>query len=158
MRTLSRRQLLAASGVVLLASCTSAVTTSGEAASLRPDSPMAANAALGIWPDVIAKSPAAVRAAYAYAAAAGPSALQYIPCYCGCGNLGHKDNLSCYVQRFARDGWIVADAHATGCGVCVGITQDVMAMEQQGVALKEIRRAVDAKWAQSGPGTPTRMP
>ena len=89
---------------------------------------MAANAHLGIWPDVIAKAPLDVREAYAYAVS-GPRSLHYMPCYCGCGGRGHEDNLRCYVQRFSAEGCVVLDPHATGCGVCVGITLDVMAME-----------------------------
>ncbi len=156
-RTISRRRLLGAAGGLVLASCTSALPQGDAAPSVRPDSPMAANAALGIWPDVVAKSPLEVRQAYAYAVA-GPSSLLYIPCYCGCGSSGHTDNLTCYVQQFSRGGWVVIEPHATGCGVCVGITLDVMAMEKQGVVLKEIRRAVDAKWSKAGPGTNTRIP
>ena len=118
---------------------------------------MAANPGLGIWPELIAKAPLQVREAYAYAAP-GARLLTYIPCYCGCGASGHKDNLGCYVQRFSGGGWVVLEPHATACGVCVGITQDVMAMEKRAVGLKEIRRAIDEKWSTAGPGTPTRAP
>ncbi len=157
MRTISRRRLLGAAGGLFLAACTSAVPSDDPVASVRPDSPLAANAALGIWPDVVAKAPREVREAYAYAAS-DPRSLPYIPCYCGCGSAGHTDNLDCYVQRFARGGWVVIDPHATGCGVCVGITLDVIAMEKQGLALKDIRGAIDAKWSKAGSGTQTRTP
>jgi len=126
-------------------------------AALRPDSPFAANPSLAIWPDLVAKAPDAVRATYGYAATL-PRSLHYIPCYCGCGASGHNDNLACYVQRVAQGGWVVLDPHASVCGVCVGITADVMAMEKQGRTLADIRRAVDAKWSQAGPGTPTPLP
>ena len=105
----------------------------------------------------MAKASADVRAAYVYATSAQQS-LQFIPCYCGCGASGHKDNLGCYVQRFMTDGWMILEPHATGCGVCVGITLDVMAFEKQGVEIKEIRRMIDAKWSKAGPGTQTRTP
>jgi hypothetical protein len=38
-----------------------------------------------------------IRAAYAFAMRR-PQVLQYIPCYCGCENSGHKSNLFCYVK------------------------------------------------------------
>lgn len=40
--------------------------------------------------------------------------LQYIPCYCGCGSVGHTDNYSCYFKR-DRSGKITGyDDHAIG--------------------------------------------
>jgi len=152
-----RRRLLGAAGGLFLTACTSALPSGDAAASVRPDSPFAANAVLGIWPDVVAVAPVEVRTAYAYAVP-GPRSLTYIPCYCGCGPSGHKDNLGCYVQRFAGGGWVVIEPHATGCGVCVGITLDVIAMEKQGVALKDIRSTIDQKWSKAGPSTQTRTP
>lgn len=155
MRVHTRRRFLVSVSSVVLAACTTAVQTAKE--SSRPDSPYAANPGLGIWPDIVAKAPADVRAAYTYATSAQQS-LQYIPCYCGCGSSGHNDNLGCYVQRFTTGGWMVLEPHATGCGVCVGITLDVVAWEKQGIGIKEIRRMIDAKWSKAGPGTPTRKP
>ena len=112
---------------------------------------------LGLWPDLVAKAPLNVRQAYEYAASS-QQILQFMPCYCGCGGLGHEDNLSCFVAQFARDGWVVLDAHAAACGTCVGIALDAMALERQGVGVREIRRSIDEKWSKVGPGTPTRMP
>ena len=37
-----------------------------------------------------------VREAYRYASGK-EKILQYIPCYCGCKNIGHRHNLDCYV-------------------------------------------------------------
>lgn len=79
----------------------------------RPDSPLAANPALEIWPDQIARSPVEVREAYGYAAR-GPRSLQFIPCYCGCGASGHLNNQDCYVERPASGGWVVLDLHGYG--------------------------------------------
>ena len=154
---LPRRRFLALAGAAILGACTSAPASSASLSGARPDSPYAANARLGIWPDVVAKASIDVRRAYEYAA--GPQqSLQYIPCYCGCGASGHKDNLGCYVQRFANDGWVIVESHATGCGTCVGITLDVIAMERQGETIKDIRRMIDTKWSKLGPSTPTRLP
>ena len=116
---MSRRDLLRATVGAFVAACgapavvapdggTPAATKAG-----RPDSPLAANAALGIWPDQIARASAEVREAYAYAAR-GPRSLRSIPCYCGCGAAGHRDNQDCYVKTFAADGWVVLDLHGYG--------------------------------------------
>jgi hypothetical protein len=34
----------------------------------------------------------------------------------------------------------------------------VIAMTKRGMALREIRSAIDARWSATGPGTPTRLP
>lgn len=42
-----------------------------------------------------------------------PEVLKQIPCYCGCAQDGHKDNLDCYIK--ARDGNNVTfDKHGAG--------------------------------------------
>jgi len=38
--------------------------------------------------------------------------LQYIPCYCGCENVGHVSVADCYIADVADDGTIVYDPHA----------------------------------------------
>jgi len=48
--------------------------------------------------------------AYQYAAA-NPEVLRYIPCYCGCGNIGHRHNGDCYVQERYADGRIEFTSH-----------------------------------------------
>lgn len=40
--------------------------------------------------------------------------LRWIPCYCGCGAQGHRDNFDCYVREVRRDGWVVLDTHGLG--------------------------------------------
>lgn len=52
-----------------------------------------------------------VEEAYRYAAA-HPEVLQYIPCFCGCQNVGHRHNGDCYVQERNEDGRITFTSHA----------------------------------------------
>lgn len=110
-----------------------------------------------MWPDLVTKAPLSVRQAYEYAASS-QQVLQFIPCFCGCGSIGHRDNLSCFVERFASGGWVVLDPHAAACNTCVGVALDAMALERQGLDVKEIRRSIDEKWSKVGPPTPTRLP
>jgi len=42
-----------------------------------------------------------------------PDVLQYMPCFCGCGRLGHRDNRHCYVKAEHPDGTITYTSHAT---------------------------------------------
>lgn len=98
-----------------------------------------------------------VRDAYRFAVA-NPSTLEQIPCYCGCGKMGHTSNLSCYISSASVDGAIVYDEHANGCGICVDITQDVMRLAQTSQSLWEIRAYVDAQYSPFGPSTDTPLP
>lgn len=108
-------------------------------------------------PKQIQEAPPRVREAYEFAVS-HPEDLEHQPCYCGCGNMGHTSNLSCYVQEVKPDGEIVYDTHALGCGVCVDITHDVIRLKDQGKTPLQIRQYVDAVYAAFGPSTDTAMP
>ena len=58
-------------------------------------------------------APSMVRETYRFAIA-NPDALSNIPCYCGCGGVGHQSNLDCFVQQVNADGSVVLDDHAFG--------------------------------------------
>lgn len=38
--------------------------------------------------------------------------LGYIPCYCGCGGIGHNSNRACYIKSETRDGTVTYTSHA----------------------------------------------
>jgi hypothetical protein len=96
-----------------------------------------------------------VRDAYRFAVA-NPDVMTKIPCYCGCGTMGHDHALDCFVKDVQPDGSIEFDNHAAGCGICVDITQDVMRLMRQGQPLKTIRAYVDAEYSQFA--APTNTP
>lgn len=54
-----------------------------------------------------------VQEAYRYAADNGQT-LQYMPCFCGCKNIGHRHNGDCYVTERHSDGRITFNSHAVG--------------------------------------------
>lgn len=155
MSRLGRRAFLAAASASLLASCTTL------SAQDRPSDPLAANPERDFWPAPIRRTDSATRAAYAYAAA-HPEVLDVMPCYCGCGQSGagrpHESNRDCFLRDVGRNGWVVLDAHGANCGTCVGIALDAKQLTASGMSLREARRAIDAKWAKAGPGTPTPLP
>ena len=37
--------------------------------------------------------------------------LDYIPCFCGCKNIGHRSNRDCYIKSFNRDGTVTYTSH-----------------------------------------------
>ena len=101
-------------------------------------------------PKQMQDAPVAVRTAYQFAVA-NPEALKNVPCYCGCGAIGHKSNLACYVKEFGPDGKPVFDDHAMGCSICVDIAQDVMKMTGEGKAPETIRKQIVNTYGKFGP-------
>lgn len=100
-------------------------------------------------PAEVQAAPVTVRTAYQFAAA-NPDVMQHIPCYCGCGGIGHESNYDCYVTDVQPDGAIRFDSHALGCSICVDITQDVMRLLKEGKPVPEIRAYVDATYSRYG--------
>ena len=54
-----------------------------------------------------------IREAYEYVVE-NPEFLDYIPCYCNCYRLGHKNIKDCFVSEFKSDGKVVFDHHGVG--------------------------------------------
>jgi hypothetical protein len=101
-------------------------------------------------PGEVKSAPTVVQQAYQFAAA-NPDVMKQIPCYCGCGAMGHRSNYSCYVSGVDEHGTITYDAHALGCSICVDITQDTMRLLKQGKSVSEIKAFIDQTYSQYGP-------
>ena len=102
-------------------------------------------------PAEVQSAPVTVQQAYQFAVA-NPDVLQQLPCYCGCGPIGHTSNYACYVAEQNLDGSAKTfDNHALGCSICVDITQDAMRMLKDGKSVPEIRTYVDQSYAKYGP-------
>jgi hypothetical protein len=101
----------------------------------------------------VRQAPVAVQQAYQFAIA-NAEILSQIPCYCGCGAMGHGSNLDCFASRVAADS-VRFDSHALGCSICVDIAQDVMRLMRQGKDLDSIKVFVSARYSRYGPGTGT---
>jgi hypothetical protein len=137
---MSRRSitlLILAALSVLLAAC----ARQSDAVKLAPESAL---------PDMVKAAPASVRTAYQFAVA-NPDALANVPCYCGCGSIGHHSNLACYIKETNHDGQIVFDSHALGCSICVDIAQDVMKMTAEGKSPSDIRSQIVSAYSSFGP-------
>jgi hypothetical protein len=107
----------------------------------------------------LARPVAVVQSVYEFAAR-HPEVLQYVPCYCGCENLGHKGNHECFVKRRAADGRVLEwEPHGSGCTICVDVARDAMLMFNSGASVSAIRTAIDQKWGSRFPSqTPTPAP
>ncbi len=143
-KELSKRHrwlLFALVGILLLSFLPACSNTAGMKLAMAPLEDMLAQ---------VRSAPATVQQAYRFAAA-NPEVMKQIPCYCGCGALGHTSNYSCYVDSAEASGKITFDDHALGCSICVDITQDVMRLLQQGKSPQEIKAAVDSTYSKYGP-------
>ena len=114
-------------------------------------------ATLGVDLPAYARSPA-VRPMYAYAVAKGEQ-LEFIPCYCGCAALQHRNVRDCYYEGTPPDR-VVWRSHAANCNVCLDIVSMVMELGEAGRPLPEIRRLVDRAYSSLDgfQSTPTPLP
>jgi hypothetical protein len=107
-------------------------------------------------PSYVQALPSEWQGAYAFALAR-PDVLQWLPCYCGCGAMGHGSNLDCFFQR--RDtGSIAWEEHASFCDICVETANMASTMLREGRSMTQIRAAVDATFGGTAPGTDTPLP
>jgi len=107
-------------------------------------------ASMDQMPAEVHSAPVTVQEAYQFNVA-NPEIMKEIPCYCGCGNIGHTSNYDCYVSDVDDAGNISFDNHALGCSICVDITQDVMRMLKDGKSPGEARASIDATYSKYGP-------
>ena len=103
-------------------------------------------------PSEMRRAPTTVQEGYQFAVA-NSEILEQIPCYCGCGAMGHTSNYSCYAEGIDASGETIFDGHALGCTICVDITQDTMRLLAQGKSITEIQAYVDQRYSQYGPPT-----
>jgi hypothetical protein len=76
-----------------------------------PSGDLLETAPRGEMPSFATKGGSRVIQGYRDAAANGET-LQYIPCFCGCKNIGHRSNADCYVTERHADGRITYNSHA----------------------------------------------
>ena len=108
-----------------------------------------AMASMESMPAEVKSAPIIVQQAYQFVVA-NPDAMKLIPCYCGCGAMGHTSNYACYVSDVDANGKISFDTHALGCSICVDITQDTMRLIKQDKTVPEIKLYIDQTYSQYG--------
>ncbi len=127
----------------LLTGCGSTATTASADNGLKM-------APMSEMPPDVQSAPAVTQQAYQFAVA-NPDIMKHIPCYCGCGAMGHTSNYSCYVESVDAAGNVKFDSHALGCSICVDITQDAMRLTKEGKSPQDIKAYVDKTYSQYGP-------
>lgn len=133
--------LLTGCGAATAASSSSSATATEHEMSMAP---------MSMMPDEVKSAPLVTQQAYQFAVA-HPEVTQHIPCYCGCGAMGHTSNYACYVENVAADNTVKFDLHAIGCSICVDITLDAMRLTKEGKSPQDIKAYVDKTYSQYGP-------
>ena len=76
-----------------------------------------------------------------------PEVASYVPCYCGCGNAGHKNNADCFVKGRDPEGRVTEwEPHGVSCAVCIDIAVDSMKMRNSGASVMAIRKKVQGDY------------
>jgi Protein of unknown function with PCYCGC motif len=94
-------------------------------------------------------------------AADHPEVASYVPCYCGCGTAGHKNNADCFVKGRDPEGRVTEwEPHGVSCAVCIDIAVDSMKMRNSGASVTAIRKKVqgDYRTRFASSETPTPPP
>jgi hypothetical protein len=92
-------------------------------------------------------------------AADHPEVASYVPCYCGCGSAGHKNNADCFVKGRTPDGHVSEwEPHGVSCAVCIDIAVDSMKMRNSGASVMAIRKKVQGDYRPRFPESETPTP
>jgi hypothetical protein len=104
------------------------------------------------------RPPEVVRADYIFAAE-HPEILSYVPCFCGCERAGHRGNEDCFVARRDDRGDVTEwEPHGLDCAVCLDVATEARQMFTSGASARDIRAAIEKKWAGQPNHTPTALP
>lgn len=115
------------------------------------DGPSAAGPARGGVAPLDLGTVSAGVAAHFRLAAAHLEEYRQVPCWCGCQQfLGHRNLADCFVRADGR-GW---EAHAAGCGVCLGEAAIAERMLGDGATPADVTAAVGARFGPTAVTTP----
>lgn len=88
-----------------------------------------------------------------------PEVASYVPCYCGCGNAGHKHNADCFVKGRDPEGRVTEwDPHGVSCAVCIDIAVQSMKMKNSGAPVMAIRKKIQSDYRPRFPDSETPTP
>ena len=88
-----------------------------------------------------------------------PEVASYVPCYCGCGNAGHKNNADCFVKARDSQGRVTEwEPHGVACAVCIDIAVESMKMRNSGASVTAIRKKIQGDYRPNFPSSETPTP
>ena len=96
-------QVALAAGGLALVGCSSSIGRNSA------DDALLAWPAEDRWPEQFDRASAKTQENYRFAVA-NQDLLRWMPCFCGCRELGHTSNASCYVQEMRDDGSVLLNS------------------------------------------------
>jgi hypothetical protein len=88
-------------------------------------------------------------------AAEHPEIASYVPCYCGCQQMGHNGNEDCFVKTRAENGDVTEwEPHGVDCAVCIEVATRSRQMQASGAGATSIRAAVEREFDAKYPTAP----
>jgi len=98
---------------LVVAGALGAACTGQKSSRAQPDTQLIVVPQRNSWPPQFRQASPEAQQAYRFAVA-HPEVLQYMPCYCGCGSIGHTSNKDCYIREVRPGGAVVLDPHGFG--------------------------------------------
>jgi hypothetical protein len=102
------------------------------------------------------RPPEVVTAAFKFAAE-HPEVASYVPCFCGCQQMGHRGNHDCFVRSRAANGDVIEwEDHGVECAVCIDVATRSRQLLASGASVSDIRAAIEREFSPNFPSmTPT---
>jgi hypothetical protein len=112
-----------------------------------------------IDPRLLPRPPEVIQAVYRYAAE-HPEVLRYVPCFCGCNEMGHRSSEDCFVKRRSNNGTVTEwNEHGIACAMCIAVAERAKTMCDAGASLTDVRADIEKRYGHiTGLRTETPLP
>lgn len=112
-----------------------------------------------IDPRLLPRPPEVIQAVYRYAAE-HPEVLRYMPCFCGCNEMGHRSSEDCFVKSRSKNGTVTEwNEHGIGCAMCIAVAERAKTMCESGASLSDVRADIEKRYGHiTGSRTDTALP
>jgi hypothetical protein len=156
------RQLPVIAIVATLAVAAMAPLSSFQQATRKPPPPQADLPPLhlpAIDPRLLPRPPEVIRTVYRFAAE-HPEVLRYVPCFCGCNEMGHRSSEDCFVKTRSKNGTVTEwNEHGIACAMCIGVAERAKTMCDAGASLTDVRADIEKRYGHiTGLRTNTPVP
>jgi hypothetical protein len=112
-----------------------------------------------IDPRLLPRPPEVIHAVYRFAAE-HPEVLRYMPCFCGCNEMGHRSSEACFVKSRSKNGTVTEwNEHGIACAMCIAVAERAKTMRQSGASLSDMRADIEKRYGHiTGLRTDTPLP
>ena len=112
-----------------------------------------------IDPRLLPRPPEVIQAVYRYAAE-HPEVLRYVPCFCGCNEIGHRSSEDCFVKSRSKNGTVTEwNEHGIACAMCIAVVERAKTMCESGASLRAVRADIEKRYGHiTGLRTETPLP